>query len=135
MKTNEKTDVALPLSPQVSQGHGEDHAAMPGEFAGMYQVGFEAGYEQGREAGYQQGFGEGRAAVQQGPSNGAATKQAIDGKPAPEVGPRLDPVAEKARVTGGPRRMLLGMPCQRCRVYLLSDETCCPCCKQPVRVA
>ena len=114
MKTNEKTDIAL-LSPQVSQGHGEDHGIMPGEFAGMYQAGFESGYRSGREAGYQQGFNEGYAAVHQGPKNGAAVT--------------VDEV--KTAPKGGPRRMLLGMPCERCRVYLLSDETCCPCCKQP----
>jgi hypothetical protein len=120
MKMNDKADMALPLSPQVSQGHGEDHAVMPGEFAGMYQAGFEAGYESGKEAGYRQGLEESIAAVQQGPKNGADTKSAIEGKPAPKV---------------GPRRMLLGMPCARCRVYLVSEETHCPCCKQPVRAA
>jgi hypothetical protein len=116
MKTNEKIDIALPLSSAISQADG--HSAMPGEFAGMYQAGFEAGYQQGREARYRQGFGEGMAAAQQGPSNGAAPKSVIVGKPAPS-----------SKV--GPRRMLLGMPCERCRVYLLSDETSCPCCKQP----
>ena len=39
MKTNQQSDIALPLSPQVSQAGGEDHAVMPGEFAGMYQAG------------------------------------------------------------------------------------------------
>src|SRR5439155_10372068 len=111
-----QSDIALPLSPQVSQAGGEDHAVMPGEFAGMYQAGFEAGYKSGKEAGYRQGLSESRAAVHQGPNNGAVTKSAIDGKPVPKV---------------GPRRMLLGMPCERCRVYLTSDETCCPCCRQP----
>jgi hypothetical protein len=118
MKTSEQTEIALPLSPEVSHRHGEDHAVMPGEFAGMYQAGFDAGYESGKEAGYRQGFGEGIATVQQGPNNGAAVKSAVEGKPAPKI---------------GPRRMLLGMPCERCRVYLLSEETDCPCCKQPVR--
>ena len=113
MKTKEQTDVALPLSLAIS--HGEDHAVMPGEFAGMYQAGFEAGYKSGKEAGYRQGFNESTAAVHQGP-NGVAIKAAVAGKPAPKL---------------GPRRMLLGMPCERCRVYLLSEETHCPCCKQP----
>ncbi len=72
MKTNEKTDTALTLSPTISQG--DDHGV----------------------------------------------KTAVEGKPAPKV---------------GPRRMLLGMPCVRCRVYLLSEETHCPCCKQAVRTA
>jgi hypothetical protein len=84
MKTTDKTDIALPLSPQVSQGHGEDHGVMPGEFAGMYQAGLEAGYEQGREAGYQQGFNESIASVQQGPNNGAAAKS-VAGKSAPKL--------------------------------------------------
>jgi hypothetical protein len=130
MKTNEKTDLALPLLLQISQEHGEDHAVMPGEFAGMYQAGFESGYKRGREAGYRQGFNEGTAAVHQGPDNGAAIKIALEGKPAPKVGPPLDPTTRKARVSGATRRMLLGMPCVRCRVYLLTEETHCPCCKQ-----
>jgi hypothetical protein len=130
MKTNEKIDTALPLSPTISQA--DDHAAMPGEFAGMFQAGFESGYRSGREAGYQKGFVEGYAAVHQTPNNGAAldldtrkarapgAMQAVEGKSAPKV---------------GPRRMLLGMPCKTCRVYLMSDETHCPSCKQPVRMA
>jgi hypothetical protein len=81
----------------------------------MYQAGFEAGYKSGREAGYQQAFRESIAAVHQGP-NGASEATAVKGKPAPKL---------------GLRRMLLGMPCKNCRVYLLSDETYCPCCKQP----
>ena len=115
MKTTDKHDISLPLSRHVSQS--ESPALMPGEFAGMYQAGFEAGYEKGREAGYRQGFGESMAAVQEGPNNDnwAAQKSVVKGKPAPKP---------------GPRRMLLGMPCERCRVYLMSDETCCPCCKQ-----
>jgi hypothetical protein len=113
MKTTEKTDIALPLSPQISQGNGADHSIMPPEFAGMYQAGFDAGYKGGKEAGYRQGFVEGVAAVHQGPNDGASS--AVEGKPAPK---------------SGPRRMLVGMPCKRCRVYLVSDETHCPCCKQ-----
>jgi hypothetical protein len=120
MKTNEKTDIVLPLSPTTSQRNGEAHGVMPGEFAGMYQTGFDAGYKSGKEAGYRQGFNEGTAAVHQGPNSRAATKSAVEGKPAPKV---------------GPRRMLLGMPCVRCRVYLLSEETHCPCCKQPITAA
>ena len=116
MKTTDKTDIALPLSPQVSQGHGEDHGVMPGEFAGMYQAGFDAGYKSGKETGYKQGFREGMAAVHQGPNNGVAVKPPPEGKPAVKI---------------GPRRMLLGMPCKSCRVYLLSDETHCSCLKQP----
>jgi hypothetical protein len=118
MKTNEKTDTAITISATISQG--EAHSVMPGEFAGMYQAGFESGYKRGKEAGYRQGFNEGTAAVHQGPNNGVAIKVALESKPAPKV---------------GPRRMLLGMPCARCRVYLLSEETHCPCCKQAVTAA
>jgi hypothetical protein len=82
----------------------------------MYQAGFEAGYKGGREAGYRQGFKEGTAAVQLSP-NGASEATACEGKPA---------------LNHGPRRILLGMPCATCRVYLMRGETHCPCCKQPV---
>src|SRR5438067_12479838 len=102
MKAIKKSDIALALS----QAHREDHVVMPGEFAGMYQAGFEAGYKSGREAGYQQVFRESIAAVHQGP-NGASEAAAVKGKPAPKH---------------GPRRMLLGMPCKNCRVYLINDD-------------
>jgi hypothetical protein len=117
MKTNGKIDIALPLSVAVSLG--EDHAVMSGEFVGMYQAGFEAGYKSGKQAGYQQGFNEGIAAVHQG-TNGASEPTASKGKPAPKA---------------GPRRILLGMPCTICRVYLMSNETHCSCCKQLVKAA
>jgi hypothetical protein len=68
MKTSETTDIALPLSPQVSQGDG-DHAVMPGEFAGMYQAGFEAGYDPGREA-ISAGFGREHSRGPTGPKRG-----------------------------------------------------------------
>jgi hypothetical protein len=133
----------MTLSPTISQS--DDRGVMPGEFAGMYQAGFESGYKRGKEAGYRQGFNEGTAAppqhpksarvgdpeVHQGPNNEAATKTAVEGKPAPKVGPLLDPTTRKPRVSGAPRGVLLGMPCVSCRAYLLSDETHCPCCKQP----
>ena len=119
MNTTEKTYMALPLSPAISHGNGEAHGVMLGEFAGMYQAGFEAGYKRGREAGYRQGFNEGAAAVQQSP-NEASEAIASEGKPAPN---------------NGPRRILLGMPCASCRVYLMRGETHCPCCKQPVKTA
>ena len=112
MKTTEDIDSASPLSPAIPEVH--DPHVMPGEFAGMYQAGFDAGYKSGKEAGYRESFNESRAAVHQGP-NGVAIKAAVAGKPAPKL---------------GPRRMLLGMPCERCRVYLLSEETHCPWCKQ-----
>jgi hypothetical protein len=113
VKTHDKTDIALPLLPELSRNDAP--ALMPGEFAGMYQAGFEAGYEKGREAGYRQGFSESIATVREGPDNGAAQQSPVKGNPAPKP---------------GPWRMLLGMPCERCHVYLMSDETCCPCCKQ-----
>src|SRR2546428_7133141 len=108
MKTNEKTDTAMTLSPTISQGNGDDHAVMPGEFAGMYQAGFESGYNRGREAGYRQGFSEGYAAIHQGHAKDAAGATAS---------------AAKTVLKVGPRRMLLGMPCVSCRVYLMSEET------------
>ena len=113
MNTNQKSDLELPPSLALSQS--EAHAVMPGEFAGMYQAGFEAGFKSGREAGYQQTFKESIAAVHQGP-NGASEATAVKGKPA---------------LKDGPRRMLLGMPCKNCRMYLMSNEPHCPCCKQP----
>ena len=118
MKTTDKTDITLPLSPTISEVHGHiaDHGVVPGEFAGCIRAGFESGYKHGREAGCRQGFNGNTAAVHQGPNNGAAIKVALEGKPAPKI---------------GPRRVLLGMPCVRCQVYLLSEETHCPCCKQP----
>ena len=111
MNTNEKTDTALPLALPVSKGDGL--SSRPEAFAGVFQAGFESGYNSGRDAGYQKGFAEGYAAVHQGPNNGAATKTAVEGKPAPKL---------------GPRRMLLGMPCPKCRVYLHDAETHCPSC-------
>ena len=110
MKTSEKTDIALPLSPATSQA--DAHAVMPEEFAGMYQAGFECGYSSGRDAGYRQGLEEGYAAVHQRPKNGSAVTVA-EAKTAPK---------------GGPRRMLLGMPCTQCKIYLYSGETHCPGC-------
>ena len=119
MRTIEESEVALQLSPTISQVSGEEHSVMPSEFAGMYQAGFDSGYKRGREAGYRQGFNEGTAAVQQSP-NGASEETVTKGKPAPN---------------NGPRRILLGMPCAGCRVYLMRGETYCPCCKHPVKTA
>ena len=113
MKTTREAEIPMPRSSPISQTHPDDQALMPGEFAGMYQSGFESGYERGHETGYHKGFIAGMAAVRQGPNNGATS--VVEGKPAPKA---------------GPRRMLLGMPCAKCRVYLMSDETQCPCCKQ-----
>jgi hypothetical protein len=115
MQTIEKTNGAA----LTQNSNGDGVSSMPGEFAGMYQAGFESGYSSGREAGYRQGFNEGYAAVHQGQAKDAAGATAS---------------AAKTALKGGPRRMLLGMPCAKCRVYLLSGETHCPCCKQPARV-
>ena len=112
MKTNVKTDTALPLALPVSKGDGLI-SSMPEAFAGIYQAGFESGYSSGREAGYQKGFAEGYAGAHQGPSNGAAGTSAAETKTGPK---------------SGPRRMLLGMPCQKCGIYLRSVETHCPSC-------
>ena len=106
MKTNDNTAFAAPFSPQ-------DYDAMPAEFAGMYQSGFEAGYKRGHETGYDKGFAAGMTAVRQSPNNGATS--VVEVKPAAKA---------------VPRRMLLGMPCAKCRVYLMSDEMQCPSCKQ-----
>ena len=143
MRTPEKSDIALPPMSELSCDPA--HALMPAEFAGMYQSGFEAGYKSGREAGYQQGFHDGfsskrefagqPAAIDETPNGDAQKRVAVtplpvEGQPATKNGP-LDPDTRK-RVPGPPRRMLLGMPCKHCRVYLMSDETHCPCCKQKV---
>ena len=143
MKKTDQSALALPLTPALPQA--DTRALMPGEFAGMYQSGFEAGYNSGREAGYQQGFDDGfsskrefagqPAAIDETPNGDAQKRVAVtpfpvEGQPATKNGP-LDPDTRK-RVPGPPRRMLLGMPCKHCRVYLKSDETHCPCCKQAV---
>jgi len=145
MKTTDKSDIALPLLATAPQT--DDHALMPAEFAGMYQAGFEAGYRSGRETGYHQGLSDGFRSKTESAAQPAAIEKMVDGdthkasvavtrlpvegQPATKNGP-LDPDTRKLRVPGPPRRMLLGMPCKTCRVYLMSDETHCPCCKQPV---
>jgi hypothetical protein len=111
MNTNEKTDTALPLALPVSKGDGL--SSMPEAFEGVFQAGFESGYSSGRDAGYQKGFAEGYAAAHKGAPNSAAVTPALEGKPAQK---------------SGPRRMLLGMPCPKCRVYLHDGETHCPSC-------
>ena len=85
-----------------------DISPIPGEFAGMYRAGFEAGYANGHETGFQEGY----AAVQ----NSGAVTPVAGGKPASRP---------------GPRRMLLGMPCPKCRIYLHTGESACPSCGLP----
>ena len=147
MNTKVQTELTLPLTPVLLPSG--DHALMPGEFAGMYQAGFEAGYKSGREAGYQQGFNDGSSsnrgfsgqpAALQGASEVtpiddarervAVTPFPVEGQPATRHRP-LEPDTRNG-VPGRPRRTLLGMPCKHCRVYLMSDEKHCPCCKQKV---
>lgn len=76
-----------------------------GEFAGLYRAGYEAGYASGHEIGFKEGY----AAVQH---SGAVT--AVSGG--------------KTASRPGPRRMLLGMPCPQCRIYLHAGESTCPSC-------
>jgi hypothetical protein len=68
MKMTDKTEILLPLTSAIGQANREDHDVILGEFAGMYQSGFEAGYKHGQEAGYGKGFVAGMAAVRQGPN-------------------------------------------------------------------
>lgn len=115
MKTIEKMNGSQALDVALGKSNNSDGLSSRGdEFAGMYQAGFESGYNDGRKAGYQQGFREGYAAAHQVPGNGAA----------------MTVVGAKTAPKDGPRRMLVGMPCERCRVYLHAGETHCPCCKQ-----
>jgi hypothetical protein len=143
MRKTDQSALALPLTTALPKT--DDHGLMS-EFAGMYQAGFEAGYKSGRESGYQQGLNDGSstkrefsgqpATMNETPDGGAhehvaVTPLPVEGQPATKNGP-LDPDTRKARVPGPPRRMLLGMPCKHCRVYLMRDETHCPCCRQKV---
>ena len=142
MKKTDQADLANPLTPPLAQA--DAHALMPGEFAGMYQAGFEAGYKSGREAGYQQGFNDGfnskrefasqPAAMNEKPNGGAheriaVTPLPVEGQPATKHGP-LDPDTRN-RVPGPPRRMLLGLPCAKCRCCFFAEETRCPLCGTP----
>lgn len=142
MKKTDQSDLALPLATALPQA--PDHALMPAEFAGMYQSGFEAGYKSGKEAGYQHGFHDGfsskqelagqPAAMNEKPNGGAHDRVAVtplpvEGQPAAKHGP-LDPDT-RHRVPGPPRRMLLGLPCAKCRCCFDADETQCPLCGTP----
>ena len=93
----------------ASDGNQDKPSPIPGEFLGPYRAGYEAGFIGGQEAGFKEGY----AAAHQGPTNGAAVTSASETKTAPK---------------GGLRRMLLGMPCPKCRVYLHDGETHCPSC-------
>ena len=93
----------------ASDGNQDELSPIPGEFLGPYRAGYEAGFISGPDAGFREGY----AAAHQGPNNGAAVTSAADAKTAPK---------------GGPRRLLLGMPCQKCGIYLRSVETHCPSC-------
>jgi hypothetical protein len=114
MNANSKTDTALPMAVPVS---ADVASSMPEAFVGVFLVGFEAGYSIGNDTGYRNGFAEGYAAAHKDAPVISAVTTAFEGKPAPKH---------------GPRRMLLGMPCPKCKVYLHTDETNCPSCKQRV---
>ena len=96
----------------ASDGNRDELSPIPGEFLRPYRAGYEAGFISGWEAGFREGY----AAAHQGPTNGAAGTSAAETKTAPK---------------GGPRRMLLGMPCPKCGIYLYSKETHCPGCGLP----
>jgi hypothetical protein len=142
MKKTDQSDLTLPLTAALSKA--DDCAFMPGEFAGMYQAGFEAGCKSAREAGYQQGFHDGfsskrelagqRATIDQMPNAGArdlvaVTPLPVEGQPATKRGP-LDPDTRKC-VSGPSRRRLLGLPCTSCRCFFYADEARCPICHTP----
>ena len=93
----------------ASDGNQDEPSPIPGKFLGQYRAGYEAGFVGGHEAGFKEGY----AAAHQGPTNGAAGTSAAETKTVPK---------------GGLRRMLLGMPCPKCRVYLHDGETHCPSC-------
>jgi hypothetical protein len=111
MSNRDKTDVALLAAPNTQSSA---NAARPLELAA--QAEYEAGYKEGWEAGYREAFSKSIAAGQC--PNRALTRASKEGEPAPKT---------------GLRRMLLGMPCRNCGVYLLSHETHCPCCRQLVK--
>ncbi len=116
MKTNEKTDIALPLTPKISPS--DDHDVMPGEFAGMYHAGYETGLASGRESGYRQGYEAGfEDGRRQDDAGSAAAAAAVEN--APEI------VAEMGKVR------LFGLPCIKCRRLMYSDEARCAYCKAP----
>ena len=96
--------------------NGLDHSALPEEFAGLYQAGYEAGFASGRESGYRQGyeagFGDGH---RQG--NDFAAPAAVEN--APESG-------------GVMKSRLFGLPCAKCRRLMYCDETRCAYCKAPL---
>jgi rubrerythrin len=117
MKAKENTNGSGTLA-QGSNGH--DLSPMPEGFGALYQAAYESGYAKGREAGHRQGFTESYAAAHQDVQQSAAVASAFEGK-----------TAQKRE----PRRVLLGMPCEKCGVYLHSDEAYCPSCGLPRKAA
>jgi len=111
--------------------NGYELSSMPEGFGALYQAAYESGYASGWDAGHRRGFAEGFATAHKDAPNSAAVTLTFEGKPAPKNEPQ-DPDTQKLRVSGTPRRMLLGMPCPNCRVYLHIDERHCPTCKRPV---
>ena len=113
MKTSDKSNGSLRLA---EPANGHDHSSMLGEFAGLYQVGYEAGFASGRESGYRRGYEAGfEDGRRQGDDNGAPA--AVENAPAN--------VAAMGKVR------LFGLPCTKCRRLMFSDETKCPYCKAP----
>ena len=88
--------------------NSHERTIISGQFAGLYRAGYEAGYASGRETGFKEGY----AAVQ----NSGAVTTVAGGKTASRP---------------GPRRMLLGMPCLKCRIYLHAGDSACPSCGLP----
>jgi hypothetical protein len=113
MKTIEKSNGSLTLA---QPANGRNHTPMPGEFAGLYQDGYEAGCASGRESGYRQGYEAGfEDGRRQGDDNGAPAA--------------VENATESAAGMGKSR--LFGLPCTECRRLMYSDEARCPYCKTP----
>ena len=112
MKTNEKTDIARPLTPKISPS--DDHDVMPGEFADLYQAGYETGLASGRESAYRQGYKAGFE----------------DGRRQDDAGSAAANAASEIVAEVGKSR-LFGLPCTKCRRLIYSDEARCAYCTAP----
>jgi hypothetical protein len=104
------------ITSQRTSGSDHDVPPMPGEFAGLYQAGYEAGFASGHEAGYRQGLQAGRL------EGFAAGDRNQNGNPPATAAPESNSI---------PRSRLFGLPCTKCRRLMYSDETRCPYCKAP----
>ncbi len=110
MKTIEESNGSLTLA-QPTNGH--DYSSISGEFAGLYQAGYEAGFAGGRESGYRRGYEAGFEDGRRQDYSASAVENAL------EIGAGMG----KAR--------LFGLPCTKCRRLMYSDETSCAYCKAP----